>query len=362
MKRYTGNWRGRVPEAQAETPLRSILFLVRGDDTVPSCRFRAYQYREPLRSLGVHAEYVVLEKSKNPLRQILFHLRLIPQLRRHDVVIFQKLLEPRRLRFLRLFNDHVFFDFDDAMYVGKDGHHFPATIRAAHHVIAGNEVLAERAKAFNPDICIVPTPVPIPDPPQKNLQANRPEPRDRFVLSWVGTAANLPYLTPVVNALEKLQTTEPGFELRILTEKPEAAPRAPWISTQAWSRTAEEEEFQRCDVGLMPLPNTEWAEGKCACKALQYLSYGKPVITSPVGMNRDLFADGAFGVLAESPEEWLAAIKKMRARHHALRDMGQQGYDFVREKFGLDGCAKKLLSFLEIRLCSLVHSKKRNAP
>ena len=109
----------------------SVLFIVRGDETVPSCRFRAFQYREPLREIGVEAGYVILERSKNPFRQFLFHLKLIPALKKHRVVIFQKLLEPWRLIFLKAFNRNLYYDFDDAMYAAKDGARFPATVRAA---------------------------------------------------------------------------------------------------------------------------------------------------------------------------------------------------------------------------------------
>ncbi len=322
---------------KSPTRPRSILFIVRGNDTVPSCRFRAYQFREPLKRIGVETEYIVLEKSCNPFRQIAFHLRLIPILRRHGAVVFQKLLEPRRLRYLRLFNDNVFFDFDDAMYVSPDGADFPATMRAAPAILAGNETLAAQARAFNPNVIIIPTTTSIPVAPPV-----RTDDRREVVLSWIGTSANLPYLEPVLEALQQLHAEGARFILSILTEKPDRAPVRSWIRTARWSRPLEEEEFRMCDVGLMPLEASAWCEGKCACKALQYLSYGKPVVTSPVGMNRSLFKDGTFGLLAGDREAWKRALKAYLDDPEARRRGGSAGRDFVRAHFNVEDWAKVL--------------------
>ncbi len=305
---------------------------------MPSCRFRAYQFREPLRRLGVDTEYVILEKSRNPLRQIIFHLRLIPILRRHGAIVFQKLLEPRRLRFIRLFNDNLFFDFDDAMYVAPDRADFPATMRAAPHILAGNETLAAHARAFNPNVTIIPTTIPIPSEPAARAARND----GKFVMSWVGTSANLPYLEPVLEALDELHTEGVRFFLRILTERPERVPARSWITAIRWNRAVEEEEFQSCDVGLMPLEDSEWCAGKCACKALQYLSYGKPVITSPVGMNRSLFQNHPYGFLAEGRTEWKRAIKAYLDDPALRRQDGEAGYAHVRDQYDVNAWAKIL--------------------
>jgi len=315
-----------VGETQASR--KSVLFLLRGGETVPSCRFRAYQFREPLKRLGVDAEFVILEKSRNPLRQFSFHLKLVPLLGRHDAVVFQKLLEPWRLRFLRFFNPNLWYDFDDAMYVGPGGANFADTVRAAPRVLAGNEILAARARAINPNVTVIPTTVFLPEerePTEKESSAP--------VLSWIGTSGNLHYLKPVLEALDALRAEGVPFTLRILTERPERAPQRPWLHAMTWSRAREEEEFRDCDIGLMPLENSVWCEGKCACKALQYLSYGKPVIASPVGMNRTLFEGNPFGMVADAPKEWKRAIQTYLPNAALRRMAGNAGRAFVREYF-----------------------------
>jgi len=334
-------------------PARSVLFLVRGRDTVPSCRFRAWQFRAPLEALGVRVTYVILEKSRNPFRQLLFHLRLIPLARSHGAVVFQKLLEPARLRFLRLWNRNLHYDFDDAMYLAPDGAKFPATVRAAPRVIAGNAILAAEARKHNPDVAIIPTVIPLPGPPSAagpgqggavGPGGSGPGGPRPFVLSWIGTAPNLAYLEPLLAALDAADPA--GLELRVMTDRPEAIPRRPWVTALRWSREGEEQEFRACDIGLMPMPDTPWCRGKCACKALQYLSYGKPVITSPVGVNREMFADGRFGSLAVTPGDWGRAVEAYRNDPERRRREGEAGYAFVRDGYALGPWAARLAEHL----------------
>lgn len=329
-----------APEGGASAGRDRIVFLVRGGESVPSCRFRAYQYREPLMELGADPEYIILEKSRNPLRQIAFHLSLIPRLAGARAVVFQKLLEPGRLRFLRLFNRNLFFDFDDAMYAAPDGAWFSATMRAAPRIIAGNPILAARAARHNPAVSIVPTVVPLPEPAPAAPRSGG------FVLSWIGTAANLKYLDILLPVLEGWSERGADFRLRILTEKPEQAPRRPWIEAMAWSREAEEREFRACDAGLMPLEDSEWARGKCACKALQYLSYGKPVVVSPVGVNAELFADKPFASLATDPAEWDRALTRWRDDPEARARAAVEGREFVKAHFEVKAWAGRLLGLL----------------
>jgi glycosyltransferase involved in cell wall biosynthesis len=63
------------------------------------------------------------------------------------------------------------------------------------------------------------------------------------------------------------------------------------------------------DIGLMPLPDTEWTRGKCAFKAIQYMAVGAVPIASPVGITQDLVRHGINGFLATSTEEWFRALQ-----------------------------------------------------
>jgi glycosyltransferase involved in cell wall biosynthesis len=78
-----------------------------------------------------------------------------------------------------------------------------------------------------------------------------------------------------------------------------------------WSEHSEVEIINTFDVGVMPLPNTEWARGKCAFKLVQYMACGVPVVASRVGANIELVTDQV-GFLVGTDEEWIWAVRELR--------------------------------------------------
>jgi len=63
------------------------------------------------------------------------------------------------------------------------------------------------------------------------------------------------------------------------------------------------------------------------------MACGLPVVASPVGMNRAVVRDGVNGFLADTPEQWRAALLTLR-RDPALRArMGAAGRALVEAEF-----------------------------
>jgi hypothetical protein len=272
---------------------KKLLFIVRGGECVPSCRFRAYAFKTHLEKLGIQTDFFIVEKSKNLLKQLTFYASLPFIGKKYDVVIYQKLTEPLRIWLVSLFNKNVYYDFDDAMFISDGYIKFYLTLKAAPKVIAGNPILHQYALAINKHSYIIPTVIDIPtqEPPQPltnnpSRHNTPPNSQPAFVISWIGTARNLQYLTPLYEAIEQLYPAHPHLQLSILSDNLKDIPNYPWIVANLWSYEKEQQELAECTIGTMPLTDDAWSRGKCACKALQYLSFGKPVITSPVGINK----------------------------------------------------------------------------
>jgi hypothetical protein len=316
----------------------SILFIVRGDATIPSCRFRAYQFQEPLEALGARVEFLRIERRREWAHRLRFNAELARIGPRFDAVVYQKLLHPGRLAMMRLRGARVFFDFDDAIYLEHPSR-FAMTMRASGHVIAGNDELAAHARRHGAPVSVVPTTVIMP------TQYAIPPMGRGLTLSWIGTADNLPYLRPVLEAF-RIARTEHELTLQIVTERPECVPREPGVVVARWSPEVEERAFLNCHVGLMPLRDDAWSRGKCACKALQYLSYGRPVISSPVGLNRQLLTGQPFALLATDVGEWIDAIR-FHARLGSQRsDIGDKARQYVKAHYDVRAWAPRLLDVL----------------
>jgi glycosyltransferase involved in cell wall biosynthesis len=107
------------------------------------------------------------------------------------------------------------------------------------------------------------------------------------------------------------------------------------VESKPWSLDTEVADSQGIDIGIMPLRDSPWARGKCAFKLIQYMSCGKPVVASPVGMNPKVVREGVEGYLAATEEEWMEKLRTL-LRDPSLRwEMGKQGRRLVESEYSV---------------------------
>jgi len=231
------------------------------------------------------------------------------------------------------------YDFDDAFYLKYRNFRFRAVepllrnkfenlIRAASAVTAGNRVLTDYAIRFNPNTSLLPTVVDttryLPDLLLRN--------RRQFTIGWIGSPSTAPYLAQLVQPLAQLGLEGP-VRLLIVGGKAPAIPNVEIIEIN-WSDDTEVQLLNQFDVGVMPLPDDEWARGKCAFKLIQYMACGVSVVASPVGANVDVVAPNT-GFLARTPAEWLSALRILRDDPTLRQKFGQCGRERIVEHYSL---------------------------
>ena len=103
-----------------------------------------------------------------------------------------------------------------------------------------------------------------------------------------------------------------------------------------WTKETEIEDLLRFDIGVMPLSDDQWANGKCGFKALQYMALGIPAIASPVGINNEIIDEGINGFLCKTEEEWYKAFHYFLSdkvnrdnMHRAARNKIIQNYSVI---------------------------------
>ena len=107
-----------------------------------------------------------------------------------------------------------------------------------------------------------------------------PKPRneDVPVIGWTGTFSTVPYLDLLRDVFRELARRR-RFKLRVVGV-PYAIDGLPF-ETVPWRSETEADDLRPLDIGVMPLTNDRWSQGKCGCKALQYMALGVPAVCSP---------------------------------------------------------------------------------
>jgi len=242
-------------------------------------------------------------------------------------------------------------DFDDAWFHHYDrsrwalvrrllGSKLDQVMQHAALVTVGNGYLAKRAESTGaPSIAILPTVVDLTRYP------TRPERTGALpAVGWIGSPITDHYLNLVGEPLRRMVT---GNEIRLclVGATPSILGDLP-ADRHVWREDTETKHIAEFDIGIMPLADTPWERGKCGYKLIQYMACGKPVVASSVGANRDIVEHGVNGFLAETPEEWTSALRRLAADPDLRRRLGAAGRAKVERHYSLAGTAPRLIELL----------------
>ncbi|GAB5539663.1 MAG: glycosyltransferase family 4 protein [Salibacteraceae bacterium] len=236
----------------------------------------------------------------------------------------------------------LLFDFDDSIWlqnVSNANRYLkflkrPAKtseiIEIADLVIAGNEYLADYAKAFNSNVSIIPTTIDT-DAYRRINQANS----DVVTIGWSGSITTIQHFEYAIPFLLKLKQ-EYGDRIAIkVIGDGNYRNDALDVSGIAWNEKDEIRELSEFDIGIMPLPDDEWAKGKCGLKGLQYMALEIPTIMSPVGVNAQIISHGENGMLAENQRDWEQCLKSLIEDKGLREQLGKRGRETVIDKYSV---------------------------
>jgi glycosyltransferase involved in cell wall biosynthesis len=234
----------------------------------------------------------------------------------------------------------VVADYDDAIFHRYDRHRrslvrsilgskIDRVMARAELVTAGNAYLADRAHAAGTErVEIVPTVV---DLDAYHVAAR---PNATHCVGWIGTPQTWAELARPIHATLLPVLTARGATFRAVGAAL-AAEDGDRLEIRPWSEATEVAAIQEMDIGIMPLPDTPWARGKCGYKLIQYMACGLPVVASPVGVNVEIVEHGVNGFLARTDAEWRDAIATLLADLELRARMGAAGRRKVEEHYSL---------------------------
>ena len=342
-------------------------------DKSPGQRYRLEQWEPLLRERGVDITYAPFECAElNDVvykqGQIAKKLRLVVQalgrraallskLTNYDVIYLHReaaLLGPAVFeRLIHRSGVPIVFDFDDAIFLSykspsngylsylKFAGKTKTNCRLAAHVMVGNPYLAEYARQFNQNVSIIPTTIDT----DKYKPVNIEDASGPVVIGWTGSHSTVQHLDTLRSALAKLSQRE-SIRLRVIGT-PNYQIEGVEFETIMWRSETEVEDLSAVDIGIMPLPDDNWARGKCGAKALQFMAMGIPTVCSPVGVNTDIIQDNENGLIANSEDEWIEKLSLLIRSRELRARLGKAGRQTIEQRFSAAVQAPRVHEVLE---------------
>ena len=321
-----------------------VLFIVADPDKA-STRVRVRNLLPELERAGLRCETAPWPRGWRARRRLAAHAA------RHDRVVLQKILPGAAdLHMLRRRSRWLAYDFDDAVFLrggaagtapgGARARRFRRLCRHADLMLAGNAWLASAAAERGGTVKVLPSAVPVRSAPRHLPRGGSRRP----VVGWVGSSRTLPYLESVLPALRATALVRP-FRLHVICDRPARMPGLDMVHVP-WSEDTQAAAVAQLDVGLMPLPDTPWARGKCAYKLLQYMAAGVPFVASAVGMNVEVADGERSGLLAPTPGDFAAPLLRLLGDPGLRTRLGQHGHALALRAYDVPVVAAALATVL----------------
>jgi glycosyltransferase involved in cell wall biosynthesis len=250
----------------------------------------------------------------------------------------------------KIFRKKIIYDFDDAIWlpggekISWIKRFMKATwktkniIKWAYKISAGNDFLASYARQFNSSVFIIPTVV---DTERGHYKQKDQKENNKLTVGWTGTHTTLHNLEVMQDILPELKK-EIDFDILIISNKPPA-----WnfdFIYKQWNADTEQDDLLKMHIGLMPLKQGPWFEGKCGFKLIQYHACGIPAIASPVGVNTLVTLHNKTGFIASSKEEWKIYLKELLNNAQLRSEMAVNARHHIEKNYSLNSLFPAFIS------------------
>lgn len=227
---------------------------------------------------------------------------------------------------------------------------FGKLLRGAELTIVANDTLYHWALSEGArNILLLPTVVdlarydPVPPPPGP------------FTVCWIGTPLTATYLDSIAEPLRALSQEQP-FKLLVIGAPDFTMPGVD-VEGVAWTEDTESALIGRCHAGIMPLPDTAWANGKSGYKLIQYMAMGRPAVASSIGANNRIVIHNETGFLAHTAQDWVTHLRALRADADLAAQLGACARRRVERCYSLGVTAPILLDTITELLCNIAGRK-----
>lgn len=341
----------------------------------PGQRFRFEQYLETLRGSGIHIDIqpflkmetmrilykpgYMLQKVMGVLAGFGRRLILLPRVFSYDYIFIHREATPIGPPFIEaalfVLGRKVIFDFDDAIFISKTSKanrivgfaKWSSKIRfISRHsskVAVCNNYLVNWVKQYNPNAVLLPTTI---DLSYHRPIGKQPIASRRPVIGWTGTQSTMIYLELVRAALVELQTRY-DFEFRVICDVDPMFPELKNYRFMKWKLDSEIEDLAGMDIGLMPVPQGEWEQGKVGFKAIQYSGVAAIPVVSSTGSGHEVVLHGQTGLVIDNEkDDWVGALASLLDNPSRLEAMGKAAREYIDSRYSVRSQIPTYMSLL----------------
>ena len=257
----------------------------------------------------------------------------------------------------RVFRKKLVFDFDDAIWVPNysESNKFFSFLKRysdvsrvckwSHKVSCGNQYLCNYARQYNANVIYNPTTIDTDDYHNREKDYTNIGEK-KFVIGWTGSHSTIRYLFEIVPVLKELERDH-DFDFHVISDQD------PHLDLKSfkfvkWNRKTEIDDLIKFDIGLMPLTNDTWANGKCGFKALQYMALGIPAVVSPMSENSQMVEDMTDGLICNTLEDWKKKLEMVLNDKLILQRLSRHTREKIVKSYSVNSNKDNFLSLFEL--------------
>jgi len=350
-----------------------ILFFVVYPEINAAARYRVFKYLEYLKKEKIdyrvcppmsNKMFRVLYQTRNPVKKSLFYLltffiRLgdLFRVRGYDAVFIHQGLcylgPPILEKIVARLSKCLIYDTDDAHFARPifatgfgaklfDRQRTAKLAGLSDEVIVSADYIKQYVQEYNPHVVIIPTSI----DSQRYTVKNYDKDSSKFVtIGWAGSASGLVYLQDLEEVFQNLSKLY-SIELKIISSRGINFKNVQ-MTLCRWSMMNEISDLQSFDIGIMPLPNSDFAKGKAGFKIIQYMGVGVPVVCSPVGINTKIINDGKNGFLARTKDDWFNKLSMLIEDIHLREKIGKKGRESIQAGYTIEQNAPQFIEVIK---------------
>jgi glycosyltransferase involved in cell wall biosynthesis len=280
-------------------------------------------------------------------------------IKRFDVIMFQRKFDPRALEAIQLanaFDKLTVYELDDDMWtLSPTNPAAPAwthdtlsgavrCVRACKLVTTTTPVMADRLRRFNPNVVVVPNMLPLegweyPEPKEQR--------EDRVVLGWAGSTSHYDDMRILEDVVPTLLDRYEQAEF-VFVGGPKETPIAMRDRVSRLQATDIQHYpalIEQFDIGLIPLVDTAFNRAKSNLKFLEYSMIGIPSVASKVEPYVGTIRHAENGFLATNAKDWIKFASRLIEDVALRREIGAKAQGFARNRTIDKGIDKWIRAF-----------------